>query len=432
LLLSAFSLELLCGIGHSSVLDPRTVASSTFDNGLRLIVCEDSEASVVSVELFVRAGSADDPPGQEGIAHLLEHVLWTGGSARDARLRVEQIGGAVNAGTLRDFTRFYATVPSGGLDIALQALAAIVLQDHLEQHNVVRERQVVLEESAIRGENARAVLNDLAFQQLYGRAHPYGHAIEGTEATLATIGPAQLSVFHDTWYVPNNMGVIVAGNAPFEHARTAVASLFGDLLPGTITRLNRPDPGLLPPKREHTANMPVGQAHIAAVFLGPSASEHGPVCVSDVIATLLASPPCGRLARALQEDCDLASAAGVEFLTQRDPALFAVWAVCDTEHVPAVKEIISRKLVSLSTEPVPGQELAAAKRLLAAAYAFANETPQDRAATLAFYDAVDTFRSATHYLARVQALTSREITHTAARLFAEPLWIVIEPRAEAQ
>jgi len=69
------------GFAPGAVLDPRTIQSATLDNGLRLVVCEEKAAAVVSVEVVVRAGAADDPPGQEGTAHLLEHLLWEIGRA---------------------------------------------------------------------------------------------------------------------------------------------------------------------------------------------------------------------------------------------------------------------------------------------------------------------------------------------------------------
>jgi len=417
----------LGGPALSAVLDPRTIYSATLDNGLRLVVCEDKEAAVVSVELVIRAGSADDPPGQEGIAHLLEHVLWAGDGEKDPRLRIEEVGGIVNAGTLRDFTRFYATVPAGYMNPALAALAEMILQDTFDQDCLLRERRIILEEAAARKDDPHALLNDLAFEELYGRAHPYAHPIDGGQSTREAITPAQLSLFHSTWYVPNNISVVIAGDVGFEDARAAVESIFGSLLPATLPRQLRPAPR--PPERgrERVVRIPLGEASVAAVFLAPSASEHTQVCASDLILTLLSHAPFGRLVKGLKDDRQIAASVGVDFLTQRDPALFAVWAVCEPEHLPAVKEAIREELARLAREPLPPDELAAAKRLLAAAYVFANETAADRGATLGFYEAVETYRSATQCLPRVQSLTPGDVAQTASRYAGEPIWIVLQP-----
>jgi len=432
--LAAWVSLVLCLAGlHSpargSVLDPRAVQSATLSNGLRLVVCADSEAAVVSVEVVIRAGSADDPPGQEGAAHLLEHVLWAGYGPQDPRLRIEQIGGIANAGALRDFTRFYATVPVGYMDLALDALSQMVLLQDFDEESLARECHIILEEAAVRSDDPHAILNDLAFQELYGPAHPYRHPIEGDSSTLHTITPSQLSLFYSTWYVPNNMSVVICGDVGFESAHAAVESAFGHLLPAATPRMPRPQPAPPDRERERITQLPTGQAYLAAVFPAPPVSDYDQVCASDLIATLLAYGPFGRLVRDLKDDRQLASAVGVDFLTQRDPALFAVWAACKPEHIPAVKQAVREQLARLGQDPVAPDELATAKRLLTAAYAFANETCADRAATLAFYEAVDTYRSATQYLPRVQSLTAKQVAQTAARYAAEPIWIVLQPTA---
>ena len=81
----------------------------------------------------------------------------------------------------------------------------------------------------------------------------------------------------------------------------------------------------------------------------------------------------------------------------------------------------------LAREPVPAGELVVAKRLLSAGYSFANETPADRASTLAFYEAIDSYRSASYYLSWVQDTSAQAIIAAAARYSVEPSWIILAP-----
>jgi len=206
---------------YAAVLDPSTVKSATLHNGLVVIVCEDTTAAVVSIEVVARVGSADEPAEIGGVAHLLEHLCWVGAGASDPRAAIEEVGGVTNAGTLRDYTRFYATVPASDFRLALRSLAEMVVNGSFQQEVVDRERAVILEEVAVRRDQPRVLMNDLTFQELFGDNHPYGRPIEGSERSLRQIDESKLIAFHHNWYVPNNMAVVIAGKVDFETVLTS-------------------------------------------------------------------------------------------------------------------------------------------------------------------------------------------------------------------
>jgi len=431
LLSTAICWALLSPPALAAVLDPRGIQSETLHNGLRLIVANDPDARVVAAEIVVKVGAADDPPGQKGIAHLLEHVLWSGAPNPDSdpRMTIEQIGGVIDAGTLRDYTRFYATVPAGNLDLVIGALGETVLQTEFDEDLVARERRIIVEESAMRAEDPRIVLNALAFAELYTPAHPYSSPIEGTPEDLNQVDAARLALFHQTWYVPNNIAVIVSGDAPFDAVRDLVARTFGRLSPAALPPRSKPLPPRPSPTCLQTLELPIEKAYVMAAFVGPDATEHTSVSASDLLATLLTHSPTGRLVFELQEKQSLAVSLGIDFLTQRDRALFGVWAICEPESIESVREAIRTQLSRLAREPVPPAEFAAAKRLLAAGFAFANETPSDRAATLGFYEAIDSYRAASYYLPWVAATRPQAVAEVAAWYSGEPVWIILRPEA---
>jgi predicted Zn-dependent peptidase len=405
----------------------RAIRSDVLHNGLRIIVCEDAGADVASVAVVVKAGSADDPRGLPGLAHLLEHLLWTRGGEDDPRLRIEQVGGVANAGTLRDFTRFHASVASENFELALQALGELVLQNEFDEATLAREQRIVVEEGAALREDPRAILTDLAFEALYGAEHPYGQRIDGQEGTVWSIDAARLSLFHGTWYVPNNMAIVAAGGISLERASTAARAVFGHLLPSALPARLWHDLSEPSSRSDQVAEIPGTIAYVMAVFLGPSAADPTNVCASDLIATVLVHGPLGRLNQALKERRQSAHAVGVEFLTQRDRALFGIWAICDPDDVAEVQESVRAELRRLGEEPVPGPEFAAAKRLLLAGYAFANETPADRASTLSFYEAIGSYRDACYYRPRVRALSQADLVREASLYSTAPVWVVLRP-----
>ena len=420
---------LAAGRSHASTLEPETIRATKLANGLAVIVCEDPASPVASVEVVVRAGSADDPIGQHGLAHLVEHACWAWVGEDDPRAAIEDVGGVTNAGTLRDYTHFSATVAADDLPVAIRALAAMVLREGFDGGAIAREQSVVLRESRARQDQPRAALNDLAFEAVFGSAHPYGGRIEGDELSIAALGPGQVTHFYRTWYVPNNMAVIVAGRADFDVVRAHVQASFGRRAPAAVPAhagaiVDRPSPGGV-----RVAPTSHSDAYVMAAFVGPAADEQPEVCASDLLAILLCHESFGRLAKTLRSEQGLASQVGADFLTQRDRALFGVWAVCKPGDVEAVKQTIRQALAAAAAQPPSAQELKTAKRLLAAEYAFANETPADRAATLAFYEAVDTYRAASSYLPRVRAVTGEDVMRVAQWYSGEPVWVVLLPEA---
>lgn len=439
--IAAWLVAWAAGSSTAAVLDPRGVQSETFSNGLRLIVASDADAPVIAVEVVVKAGSADDPEGKRGLAHLLEHVLWAGagGGERDPRRRVEEAGGITNGGTLRDFTRFYATAPAGSLELAVGALGEVVVASTIDPAVVARERQVILEETAGRQEDPRAVLSDAAFAVVYGGSSPYGSPIGGDAASLGRADAASLGLFRDRWYVPNNMAVVVAGDVSFDAARAAVERAFGAMTPSPVpardlteTGTGTETAGASPHLESRISNLAVPKAYVMAAFVGPEATDRLQVGATDLLATLLAHDPVGRLVVELRERRGIAAEVGIDFLTQRQRSLFGVWAVCDPDKVGEVESAIRGELARLAREPVPVAELATAKRLLASGYAFANETAADRASTLGFYEAIDSYRAASYYLSWVMDTTPQALMATAARYAGEPTWIILVPRGGGQ
>ncbi len=430
-LYAALALASLLAVGGpawAAPLDPRHIKSATLGNGLVLVVYERPGSGVASVEVVVRAGSADEPAELSGIAHLLEHVCWVSGGGSDPRLRIEDRGGTTNAGTLRDYTRFYASVPAADFSAALSALADMALRPDFDPRIIARERKVIAEEVAARRDQPRTWISDLAFEYLFDDSCAYGRPIEGSEKTLAVIQPYQLAAFHETWYVPNNMAVVVSGEVSFSRVLSEVKKAFGGLSPQALPARARGQAPRPASGKEVTFTAPGTRAWVMAAFVGPAADERNEVATTDVISVLLDYGALGRLSRALVETKRLAKTAGVDFLTQRDRALFGVWAVCDPDQVPAVKREIRAQLKRLAQEPVSPAELARAKRLVYAGYCFSNETPADCASTLAFYEAVDSYRAAIQYPARLGSVTAEDIARVAKWYAGDPVWVVLMPK----
>ena len=199
---------------RAALFDTHSVRAEVLPNGLRVIVAEEPEASAVSVELVVEAGTAVERPSQSGAAHLLEHVLWAYGGPDDPRAAIEDLGGVTNVGTLRDLTHYYGTVPAGpGAAAAIvRALARMVERRQLSETVIAREKRVI--EEGTRGER-RPAGPAPERARLCGRVRCgsplLAGRLQGDKTVFKQLTATALGSFQRTWYVPNNMAVVAAG-----------------------------------------------------------------------------------------------------------------------------------------------------------------------------------------------------------------------------
>ena len=161
-------------------------------NGLEILLREAHAAPVASLQIWAKVGSADEGPGEEGLAHFHEHMLFKGTERRgvgDVAGEIEGAGGRVNAYTTFDVTVYYATLPSDALDVGVDVLVDAVRHSTFDPAEVKREVEVVLEEIRRSEDAPDHVLSDLAFANAY-RAHAYGRPILGSAENVASFDRA--------------------------------------------------------------------------------------------------------------------------------------------------------------------------------------------------------------------------------------------------
>jgi len=128
---------------------PRDTQGSVLPNGLTVLVHEDDRFPLAAVRLLVRAGSAHEQPGQAGISHLLEHMVFKGTSRRklgQIAEEIESVGGELNAGTGFDATMYIIDVPSTHWTLALDVLEDIIFHPDVQPSELEAEREVILSE----------------------------------------------------------------------------------------------------------------------------------------------------------------------------------------------------------------------------------------------------------------------------------------------
>jgi predicted Zn-dependent peptidase len=227
------------------------IATRTLDNGLRVVVSEDRSVPTVTVNVWVDVGSRHEVPGQTGLAHLFEHLMFQGSAnvAEGEHFAVLMAhGGRLNATTWFDRTNYFETVPTGALDLALwlEADRHGRLLDALSQENLDNQRDVVKEEKRQRYDNQPYgnALSDLV-GLVFPDGHPYHHSTIGSMADLDAVSLETVHKFYRTHYGPDSTVLTLVGDVDPESGFEAVERYFGGLRP--TGRPVRPAAPPLPP-----------------------------------------------------------------------------------------------------------------------------------------------------------------------------------------
>src|SRR5215204_1815441 len=191
------------------------VSSFNLDNGLEVVVVPDRRVPVVTHMIWYRNGSADDPVGQSGIAHFLEHLMFKGTARHpigEFSRTVSNLGGQENAFTSTDYTGYFQRTSREYLptlmELEADRMTGLVLTDDV----VKPELQVVLEEQNMRvANNPGARLGEQVAAALYLN-HPYGRPVIGWRHEIEQLNREDALAFYRRFYTPNNAVVVIAGD----------------------------------------------------------------------------------------------------------------------------------------------------------------------------------------------------------------------------
>ncbi len=202
-------------------------------NGLRVVLSEDPRLPLVTVAVGYGAGTLREKPGQEGLAFLLENLMFQG-SENVSPLQhiafIQKIGGELNATTSPDKALFYETLPSNQLALALWLESDRMKSLVITPAAIERTRSDLLKEH---GDRLSSDPYLASFSQLDTLLYPdalYGHPLIGPG--MADLTDAEIVEFHDTYYVPNNAALCIVGNIDVGRTRELVARYFDSIAPG--------------------------------------------------------------------------------------------------------------------------------------------------------------------------------------------------------
>lgn len=391
------------------------ILTHRFDNGLTLHIAPGHPAPVAAVQAWVGVGSADEGPRQAGMAHLVEHMLFKGSSGYglgELVHAIERGGGEVNAWTAFDHTVYHAVLGRDHVDTAVDALGDALTAPRIHPEELAREREVIVEEIRQGADNPSRSVAQSLFATAFV-AHPYRRPVIGTEDSVRGIGERDVVEFFRSYYVADNLTLVVAGDVDPDRVRRSVERRFRTMPSGRPARCLAAEPEQTAP-RATCHERELGEAYLAVGFHVPSA-RHPDLAALDVAAILLGQSESARLPRLLRDRDGLVTSAYANVHALRDPGLLVLSATARAANAPKTIRALVDHSIELVDE-LGSDDLEKARIAVETGFVRQLETAQGRARSIGWHATTTADPQFGHvYLDRVRAVRSHDVAGAVRR-----------------
>jgi predicted Zn-dependent peptidase len=328
-------------------------------NGLRVIIEPLREFSSVSIGVWVLTGSRDEQDAQSGITHFIEHLAFKGTPNRDAKqiaLEIDSLGGSLNAFTGKEFTSFYARVLGESLSQAMDVLSDISLNCLFNQDDIVKEKDVILQEISMVEDAPDDLIHDLHCREFWS-GHSLGLPILGTQESLVPIEREDIIAYHEGHFLADRIVITAAGALEPEIFMAEVSKHFSSL-PASQTPVSRSlpydTPGIFVQER------PVEQVHFCVGYPGLRVADDKRYALA-ILNTVLGGGMSSRLFQKIREEYGLAYSVYSYHSTYQDTGMQTIYCGTSRDGFAKALKIIREEVQSFASHAVPGEELGTAK-----------------------------------------------------------------------
>jgi predicted Zn-dependent peptidase len=362
----------------ASLLEGQTLFQ--FDNGLRLLVDPVPGLRTFALNALVYGGARFETEAQSGWAHLLEHMVFKGAGARDARALAEAIereGGGINASTGYEHTRFEVRGLTRLLPLALEVVTDLMFRPVLDEQELQREKKVIEQEIL----EAYDTPDDHVFDMLQGAMFPdqaLGRPILGSKISLKPARAEAVRAFAQTLYAPHRVVICVSGGITAEEVFQAAKGYIDPV--ASHVGFDTPAPLRFTPGRA-VQHRRIEQANLTLAFEGVGRLE-ADIIPLRLFSEILGGGMASRLFQEAREKRGLAYAVDSWATPYRDGGVFGVYAGCAPGDAAALQALIQDVLIQLARDPSE-EELARAKAQFQTSLFLNHENAASRASSFA-------------------------------------------------
>lgn len=411
------------------------VKRTVLPGGLRIITEHMPSVRSAAIGIWVNVGSRDELPSQTGSAHYLEHLLFKGTktrSALDISSSIDAVGGEMNAFTSKEFTCFYTRVLDTSVPTAIDVLVDMITSATIATADVNGERQVVLEEIAMRDDDPSDLVHEHFAKALWGES-PLGRSILGTVENISSLSRRSIYGFYNKFYSPDRLVISIAGNVDHAQVVKLIRKAFdkggvdvaGETSPFTPTKrkqiVKRTGETIFVPKTTEQSNVVVGVP-------GLDRGDERRYSLS-LLNAALGGGMSSRMFQEVREKRGLVYSVYSYAQQFLDSGMVGVYAGCGPTRLDAVRETVTMVLDDVAANGITAAELEKAKGQLAGGMVLGLEDTGSRMSRIAKSElTTGDVPSVSQVLDRVQAVTLDDVNALAHHLWSqERLTTIVGP-----
>ena len=316
--------------------------TTILDNKLTILTHKNDSPSVC-ILFTVKFGSNNEKDGQNGIAHLLEHVVFEGTAlfetAKELSAVIENVGGELNAMTSKNQTMFYVKVPKEHTQKAITVIHQIVCEPTLSEKNIEKEKEIVCHEIEMYNDEPRSYQWQLLEHNLYTN-HPAKKSISGSVEDVQKLTKEHVREVYSSSYVGANSLITIAGGFTETDVK-AITETFSTMNTGVELIEEFENDVTNPASIEEHKD--IAQVYLAYGSIVPDAPTREAVCF-DVIEAILSKGQSGWLFDACRNKEPLCYDVKASNEVDKTGSLFVISVITDVQKEQRVKDVISEQI----------------------------------------------------------------------------------------
>lgn len=347
-------------------------------NGITLVMEEMPYLKSAAFGVWVRVGSANEDETNNGIAHMIEHMMFKGTKSRTGKQIADEmarIGGNINAFTSKECTSYYATTLSQHLPIAIRIIGDMLNNSLFDEKALRKEKSVIIEEIDMYEDSPEDLAHELLQQRIW-KGHPLGYMISGKKTIVRKINKDQILDFMDSYYTGENIVISIAGSFNQREILSLVEEEFGKIKAKSTKLIKSPDK-----PRYHKVvckrNKDIEQLHINIAFDGISYLSDERFTLS-VLNCIFGGSVNSRLFQKIREDEGLTYSIYSYGSSYKDTGLLHIYAAMNPNQKDMVIDMIYNEIYQLKSKGITKDELIMTKEQIKTELILGSEGARNR------------------------------------------------------